>query len=65
VVTAMAFCNVTQAALKEILVAATKCAESIQGVWVSVSAINAEQVEPLKITDMQYMSLYISRSSAK
>ena len=47
------------AALEEIVVTATKRAESIQDVPVSVSAISAEQMETLGITDMEDLSLYI------
>lgn len=57
--TALVCSNVAHAALEEILVTATKRAESIQDVPVSVSAISAEQIETLGITDMEDLSLYI------
>jgi outer membrane receptor protein involved in Fe transport len=47
------------AALEEIVVTATKRTESIQDVPVSVSAISADQIETLGITDMEDLSLYI------
>ena len=49
----------SHAALEEIVVTATKRAESIQDVPVSVSAISQEQIEALGITDMEDLSLYI------
>jgi len=51
--------TISLAALEEIIVTATKRTESIQDVPVSVSAINAEQMETLGITDMEDLSLYI------
>ncbi len=48
-----------QAALEEVLVTATKRAESIQDVPVSVSAVSGDQIQQLGISDMEDLSLYI------
>lgn len=48
-----------QTALEEVIVTATKRAESIQDVPVSVSAITGEQIENLGISDIEDLSLYI------
>ncbi len=48
-----------QGALEEITVTATKRAEGIQDVPVSVSAITADQIAKLGISDMEDLSLYV------
>ena len=48
-----------QAALEEVIVTATRRAESIQDVPLSVSAISGEQLEDLGIVDMEDISLYV------
>lgn len=48
-----------QNTVEEIIVTATKRAESIRDVPVSVSAISAEQMENLGIGDMEDLSLYV------
>lgn len=48
-----------QAVLEEIMVIATKRAENIQDVPVSVNAISGEQIESLGIIDMEDLSLYV------
>ena len=45
--------------LDEVIVTATKRAESIQDVPVSVSAVSGEQIENLGIADMEDLSLYV------
>ena len=48
-----------QAALEEVIVTATRRAESIQDVPVSVSAISGEQIQDLGIVDMEDLSVYV------
>ena len=48
-----------QAALEEVIVTATRRAESIQDVPLSVSAISGEQLEDLGIVDMEDISAYV------
>ncbi|MBU2678316.1 MAG: TonB-dependent receptor, partial [Gammaproteobacteria bacterium] len=48
-----------QAAIEEVIVTATKRAESIQDVPVSVSAISGAQIENLGIGDMEDLSLFV------
>ena len=48
-----------QAAIEEVVVTATKRAESIQDVPVSVAAVSGEQIANLAISDIEDLSLYI------
>ena len=50
---------VAQDVLDEVIVTATKRAESIQDVPVSVSAVSGEQIENLGIADMEDLSLFV------
>ncbi len=48
-----------QNVLEEVIVSATKRAESIQDVPVSVSAVTGDQIQGLGIVDMEDLSLYV------
>lgn len=59
VVASLSGLAVAQDVMDEVIVTATKRAESIQDVPVSVSAITGDQIENLGIADMEDLSLYV------